>query len=227
MRPGVFNIGADEGAPSLTQYHRVKGGKPQSRPSFAPANLLTSNFASRPRSTRQLNELPFFFSPMNYRLFQPDDFDDLYAIEEICFQPPERFTRRYMRHLIASPDAATWIAEQAGTMAGVTSSAPPGLGRMTGFAIVEWAQQISGVMAYIATIEVLLEHRSRGIGAELLRRLEGSANAERAVQIWLHVDPENTPAIQLYERSGYCNSGRADHYYARNRPAAIYVKNLL
>ena len=98
---------------------------------------------------------------------------------------------------------------------------------MAGFAIVEWAQQVAGIVAYIATIEVLPQHRGRRIGAELLRRLEGSANAERAIQMWLHVDIENTAAIRLYERPDYRNSGRADHYYARNRPAAIYMKNLV
>lgn len=150
---------------------------------------------------------------MNYRLFQREDFDDLYAIEEICFQPPQRFTRRYMRQIIASQDSATWIAEHNGHMAG--------------FAIVEWARQITDVVAYIATIEVLPTLRHHGIGAELLRHIEGSANAEGASQIWLHVDTENTAAIQLYERSGYHSRGRADHYYARNRPAAIYLKHLV
>jgi ribosomal protein S18 acetylase RimI-like enzyme len=150
---------------------------------------------------------------MHYRLFEPDDFDDLYAIEEICFQPPERFSRRYLRELTNSPNAVTWIAEEQGSA--------------RGFAIVEWAEQISGVMAYIATIEVLPGFRGRGIGAELLRRLEGSANAEHAIAIWLHVDEENGAAITLYERLGYRNTGRADHYYARNRPAAIYAKPLV
>ena len=150
---------------------------------------------------------------MHYRLFEPEDFDELYAIEEICFQPPQRFSRRYMRELTSSSDAATWIAAEKN--------------QMLGFAIVEWVQQITGIIAYIATIEVLPEFRGSGIGAELLRRLEGSANAERAITIWLHVDMENAPAIRLYERLGYQNSGRADHFYARNRPAAIYVKSLL
>ena len=149
---------------------------------------------------------------MHYRLFELDDFDELYAIEEICFQPPQRFSRRYMRELIASPDTATWIATEKN--------------QMLGFAVVEWVQQITGVIAYIATIEVLPEFRGRGIGAELLRRLEGSANAERAITMWLHVDAENASAIRLYERLGYRNTGRADHYYARNRPAAIYAKSL-
>ena len=102
---------------------------------------------------------------MNYRLFQPDDFHDLYAIEEVCFQPPQRFTRRYMRQLLDSSEAATWVTEHSQTM--------------TGFAIVEWSPQVTGIVAYIATIEVLPEYRGKGIGAELLRRLEGSANAER------------------------------------------------
>jgi [ribosomal protein S18]-alanine N-acetyltransferase len=150
---------------------------------------------------------------MHYRLFQPGDFDDLYAIEEVCFQPPDRFTRRYMRQLTSSINAATWMAEEGS--------------ELRGFAIVEWASQAAGVVAYIATIEVLPEYRVRGIGAELLRRLEGSANAERANTIWLHVDAENASAIHLYERLGYEKAGRADHFYARNRPAAIYTKNLL
>lgn len=149
---------------------------------------------------------------MIYRLYERDDFHDLYAIEEVCFQPPQRFSRRYMRDLIGSPDAATWIAEDRE--------------RMAGFAVVEWAPQITGTVAYIATIEVLPEHRKSGVGAELLRRLEGSANAERAVMIWLHVDIENTSAIRLYERCGYSNTGTADHYYARNRGAAVYAKSL-
>ena len=151
---------------------------------------------------------------MHYRLFEPDDFNDLYAIEELCFQPPQRFPRRYMRDLVAAPDTATWIASKPDAT-------------MTGFAILEWSQQISGVVAYIATLEVLPKFRKQGIGAELLRRLEGSANAERATLIWLHVDAENANAIRLYERTGYQPSGRVDHYYARNRPAAIYAKRLV
>jgi len=149
---------------------------------------------------------------MRYRLYHPSDFDLLYAIEEICFNLPQRFTRRYMRQLVSSDDTVTWVAEEQANM--------------TGFAIAQWAQQVSGIVAYIATIEVLPEWRGRGIGAELLQRLEDAATAHRSIAIWLHVDAENAPAIRLYERSGYRDSGRAEHYYARNRPAVIYVKHL-
>lgn len=150
---------------------------------------------------------------MHYRLYEPTDFPDLYAIEEVCFQPPYRFARSYMRQLVASSSSATWIVEHDSALAG--------------FAILEWAEHSSGVIAYIATIEVLPDFRKLGAGAGLLRRLEGSANAERAVAIWLHVDLENASAIRLYERRGYQNSGRAENFYARHRPAAIYVKHLI
>lgn len=149
---------------------------------------------------------------MHYRLFQRDDFDELYGVEEICFRPPDRFSRRYMRELTNLSHAATWIAEEGN--------------QIRGFAIVEWSQQDAGMVAYIATIEVLPDFRQQGIGAELVHRLEGSAHAECADIIWLHVDAENTAAIRLYERLGYKNQGSADHFYARNRRAAIYVKRL-
>jgi len=164
---------------------------------------------------------------MHYRLFEPDDFHDLYAIEEVCFQPPQRFTRRYMRELINSTNSTTWIAEHNSVSRAAAGEGSCSLGCMAGFAILEWAQQSDGVVAYIATIEVLPEYRKQGTAAELLRRLEGSANAERAIAIWLHVDIENASAIRLYERLGYHNSGRAEHFYARNRAAAVYVKLLI
>ena len=149
---------------------------------------------------------------MLYRRYKPEDFAALYAIEEACFQPPLRFSRRYMRQLVNNPAAATWIAEQDG--------------RMAGFAIVEWMQDEDATVAYIQTIEVAAERRRQGIAGELLRNVEASARAAGAHTIWLHVDAENSAAILLYERRGYAGQGRAERYYARNRAALVYSKKL-
>ncbi len=148
---------------------------------------------------------------MLYRPYKPEDFAALYAIEEACFQPPLRFGRGYMRQLVASSQGATWIAEEEG--------------RMAGFAIVDWIED-AGAAAYIQTIEVVAEARSRGAGGELLRRMEASARAAGAATIWLHVDAENAPAIRLYENHGYRREGREDRYYGRGRAALIYSKHL-
>jgi ribosomal protein S18 acetylase RimI-like enzyme len=150
---------------------------------------------------------------MLYRAYQPEDFDALYAIEEECFQPPLRFSRTYMRRLVSSSEAATWIAEEEKR-------------EMAGFAIVEWSGEVSARIAYIQTIEVAPEKRRLGVGAELLRRVEQSARSARAGAIWLHVDAENADAIRLYEAYGYRRKGREANYYPRGRAALIYAKAL-
>ena len=149
---------------------------------------------------------------MLYRLYTPGDFAALYAIEEICFQPPLRFDRDYMQRLVRRPTSATWIVEEDG--------------RMAGFAIVEWARKPAGVVAYIATIEVAPEYRQRGVGGELLRRVEHSALAAEAATLWLHVDARNAGAIRLYEAHGYRHEGREENFYPSRRAALIYRKAL-
>ncbi len=149
---------------------------------------------------------------VRYRLYQPGDFASLYAIEEVCFEPPLRFPRSYMRRLVAGVNTATWIAEDNG--------------RLAGFAIVEWSSHACGTVAYIQTIEVDWQHRGRGIGSGLLRRMECSARQAGAVLIWLHVEAGNGKAIRLYERHGYRCQAREENYYARSRDALLYVKRL-
>ena len=149
---------------------------------------------------------------MLYRPYESGDFAALYAVEELCFEPPFRFSRAYMRQLVHHRDAATWIAEEAA--------------RLAGFAIVEWAGEPDETAAYIATIEVHPAWRRRGIGAELLRRVEASAIAAGAQTIWLHVDAENSAAIRLYESRDYLRQGREERFYTRHRAALVYSKKL-
>ena len=149
---------------------------------------------------------------MLFRLYQPGDFPQLYAIEEICFVPPLRFSRRYMQEIISRKSGATWIAEEDGVMAG--------------FTVIDCIEEPEGTFAYIQTIEVAPAFRKRGVGAELLQRVDGFARSAGAILIWLHVDAQNDAAIRLYRTHGYQRQGRHEHYYARGRDAEIYVKAL-
>ena len=150
---------------------------------------------------------------MIYRLYTQEDFEALYAIEETCFHPPFRFGRGYVRYLVDAPNAATWIAEEDG--------------RMAGFAIVDWNKEKPGLIAYLQTIEVTPEQRGRGVGRELLDRAEASARDAGAVSIWLHVDEKNSLAVRIYETHGYSCKGRQEDYYAEGRAALIYLKLLV
>jgi [ribosomal protein S18]-alanine N-acetyltransferase len=149
---------------------------------------------------------------MHYRLYASADFSQLYSIEEACFREPDRFGRGYMRSLIAHPASATWIAEDAGAMAG--------------FAIVHWSGDPPRRSAYIQTIEVADAFRRQGIARRLLQLVEQSARDAGASLIWLHVDAANAPAIALYSAAGYLHHGSAENYYGPGRPAGIYARPL-
>ena len=150
---------------------------------------------------------------MLYRLFKPEDFDALYAIETVCFQPPLRFTRTYLRGLIEGSNSATWIAEK--------GTSP------IGFAVLEWFEHGPEIAAYLQTIEVQPEQRRAGVASELLHRIETSARNARASAIWLHVDAANPSAIRLYERHRFTLQGRKVHYYGPGTEALIYRKLLV
>jgi ribosomal protein S18 acetylase RimI-like enzyme len=149
---------------------------------------------------------------VHYRLYTPRDFDSLYAIEELSFQPQFRFSRKYMRQIVSHSNSVSWVAEEDG--------------QMGGFAIAEWARGASGAIGYIQTIEVAPDRRKQGIGRELLRRIEDSARAVSSEAIWLHVHAENAPAIRLYEANGYVREGREADYYAPGHAALIYGKSI-
>ncbi len=149
---------------------------------------------------------------MLYRRYTPKDFDQLYALEEACFQPPLRFGRGYMQQLVSSSHAATWVAEEDD--------------RMAGFGIVDAAEEADGIIAYIQTLEVISDRRGQGVGGELLRLIEGSARDAGAALIWLHVNAANASAIRLYEAHGYLCEGEKANFYALGNGAMIYAKAL-
>lgn len=149
---------------------------------------------------------------MNYRQYASEDFEQLYALEELCFKPPFRFSRRSMRAFVQHSRSATWIAEEAGQIAG--------------FAIVEWSARRGELRAYIQTIEVAPKARRRGAGRELLNLIEGSAHEVGAGSIWLHVEVENVGAVRLYEAQGYRCQGRKENFYPLGQAALIYRKQV-
>ncbi len=149
---------------------------------------------------------------MRYRAYEPGDFDQLYAIEQACFEPPFRFSKATMRALTREAHSATWIAEEDGCM--------------LGFAIVNLKLRGKSPAAYIQTIEVMPARRGEGVGKELLDCIERSAREAGAPAIGLHVDTENAAAIRLYESRGYERMRRTENYYPRSRAAFVYGKSL-
>jgi ribosomal protein S18 acetylase RimI-like enzyme len=64
----------------------------------------------------------------------------------------------------------------------------------------------------VVDIALLEPYRNRGIGTSLLQKLQKECEAERS-KLWLQVLHTN-PAIRLYRRLGFCQTG-ADALYAQ------------
>lgn len=146
------------------------------------------------------------------RLFEPADLQALYAIEEACFRPPVRFSRKLVRALAMSELCRTWV--------GLAD------GEACGFAIVALADDEDNDAAYLWTIEVLGEYRRLGLARALLDRVEASAHAAGKLRVALHVEENNLAGIALYERCGYVRAAIAKDFYGRNRNGFRYEKAL-
>lgn len=96
---------------------------------------------------------------------------------------------------------------------------------LCGFIIIRAQQD----QAEILTIVMDKKHQGRGLAKELLQSAEQKI-AELGVEIlFLEVAKDNTPAIKLYQNTGYQNCGTRPGYYRRSRgrvDALLFQKHL-
>lgn len=137
----------------------------------------------------------------------------LYAVEEVCFAPPLRFSRTLMRSLANDPNCRTWL--------GIVDNV------RAGFAIVGLSGEDDPSAAYIWTIEVLPVFRRMGVARQLLERVEESAREADCSAIELHVSERNADAQALYEGGGYVRFGMDAEFYGWGEDAFRYRKMLI
>ncbi|KAI7842964.1 hypothetical protein COHA_003469 [Chlorella ohadii] len=102
----------------------------------------------------------------------------------------------------------------------------PSSGALLGSAAVSLAQPEAALpppfpttkprRTYVSNIATLPQHRRKGVATALLRQCERQARLWRRDSLWLHVEMDNAPARQLYERLGYEEVGR-DPLFTPNR----------
>jgi ribosomal protein S18 acetylase RimI-like enzyme len=93
--------------------------------------------------------------------------------------------------------------------------------QMVGF-IAGDVRRMEGV-AWIATVAVLPEYRSRGIGSALLKACEEKITVNR---VRLCVRMSNDVAIRLYDQLGYVKVGEWTRYYQDGESALVMEKKL-
>ncbi|MCH5165836.1 MAG: ribosomal protein S18-alanine N-acetyltransferase [Clostridiales bacterium] len=104
---------------------------------------------------------------------------------------------------IKNPNAVFLVAEQNGNRVGYASGV-----------IVAGECEISN-------IAVVSEYRRRGVGRTLMHALICQAKKRGAGAVFLLVRSDNTPAIALYNASGFAEVGIRKNYYKGDKNALI------
>lgn len=76
---------------------------------------------------------------------------------------------------------------------------------------------------HVMNVSVAPERRRRGIAGRLLAELFALTEGDEPAHYTLEVRVSNTPAIEMYERSGFRSAGVRRGYYADNREDAVIM----
>ncbi len=98
---------------------------------------------------------------------------------------------RGLRLLLASPQAAVFVAEQDGQIAGMC----------TGQLLISTAQ--GGLSALIEDVAVLPVWQGKGVGRQLAAAAEAWAVNQGASRVQLLADRNNAPALAFYQKTGF------------------------
>ena len=151
---------------------------------------------------------------MRLREYNSSDLDTIFALDEVCFAPPFRFSERAMRQFAEARNALTVIAEDDATR------------EIAGFCIAHVERARKGLVAYVVTLDVAPEYRRHGLARQMMQSIEQQALDTECDAVELHVSVENEGAIAFYEREGYERSRTVKSFYGLGRHAYVYRKAL-
>lgn len=118
-------------------------------------------------------------------------------LDQTCFPPETAFHINIFRYHLRDPNSIN--------IAAVNSA-----DEIAGFAVVKI--YYSGE-TNLVTLDVAPNYRRRGIGAQLLYRLEKELFEKKVELIALQVAVDNEPAIELYKKSNYLIDSIIEGYY--------------
>ncbi|BDV43224.1 ribosomal-protein-alanine acetyltransferase [Geotalea uraniireducens] len=136
-------------------------------------------------------------SPMSYQ-----DLDEVIAIEAESFSRP--WNRDHFAAELQSPHSFPLAARNAD-------------GRIAGY-ICPMLVHDEGEILDVA---VAPGYRGQGIGRQLLQRALGDLRQRGAAVVMLEVRISNMPAIELYRRAGFSESGSRKRYYENGEDALL------
>lgn len=154
---------------------------------------------------------------MNVRIREATkaDFDELWRIDQVCFEPGISYTRREL----------LWYMNLRGafTLVGETQEKPRSQWKISGFAV---GQQPRPGLGHIVTIDVVGEARRTGLGTRLMADIEARLQEDGCQTIFLETAVDNVAAIKFYKRLGYFVVKTIPRYYLDKIDALMMSKEL-
>lgn len=167
------------------------------------------------------------------RQFAKADFDTLWQIDQMCFDPQLAYSRPELAFYLRRPRSFTLVADAeeipirkkaAGSAANGLSSkdatAPSPV--IVGFIVAEARRQTG----HIITIDVVARARRSGVGSALLRMAENRLREHRAEAVELETAVNNEAAIRFYKQHGYFVEKTVRGYYSNQLDALVMRKAL-
>jgi ribosomal-protein-alanine N-acetyltransferase len=149
---------------------------------------------------------------MRLREYKSSDLGAIFALDEVCFEAPFRFSARAIQQFAEARNALTIIAENEGT------------GEIAGFSIAHVERAGKGLRAYVVTLDVAPRYRRHGLARQMMQYIEQQAAETGCDAVALHVSVENDGAIAFYETEGYERSHLVKSFYGLGRHAYVYWK---
>ena len=148
------------------------------------------------------------------RDYQPEDFERLWEVDQLCFVPGIAYSRRELSAYIRRRGAFTLVAEE---------SEPDKTGLISGFIVAEANRR---GMGHIISIDVLPDSRRAGLGSQMLMAAENRLRESGCHTIVLETAVDNASAIAFYKRFHYSVTKVFPHYYSNGVDALVLEKDL-
>ena len=142
------------------------------------------------------------------RTYEASDFEQLYALDHLCFPPGIAYSRRLLAYFLRMPQASCTVAELEGEIAGfvITEEDPP--------------------RGHILTLDVAEAQRRLGIGTQLLSLSEQQLAARGVTEVVIETSVKNVPGLAFWQRHGFSTVGILKRYYLRRIDAYRMRKSI-
>ena len=146
---------------------------------------------------------------LSFRRLKQKDLYHVYQLDQLCFPQGIAYCFDTILYFYFYIDHYSLVAEEGE--------------KIVGFII---ASIDNDKTSQIITLDIHPNYRRKKIGAQLLRRAEEHLISRGVKYVHLQVGINNTPAINLYKKSGFTEVKRLPKYYLNKIDALLMKKNL-